>query len=177
MKWDHAFGVGLADGDAQSWVAVRVGVQAVEGESGDLAATSATPAQQEQRRSLVGIVQALDGHHQPVEVGAWDEPRQAQRQLWQVGSAQERTPRHIVPTPLAGLAEEAQQRADIRVARSATEWLPIAGVDVDVQVHEEALEVSALQLHETGNLRVGIGEPAKEVAERVAAMTDRLRPI
>src|SRR5438128_280989 len=156
MKWDHPFGVRLADGDAQSRVAIRIRVQAVEGESGDLAAASAAPAQQEQCRSLVGIVQALDGHHQPVEVGAWDEPRQAQRQLWQVGSAQEWTARHIIPAPLAGLAEEAQQGADVRVACSAAEWLSVAGVDVGMQVQEETLEVSAVQLPEAGDLRVSM---------------------
>ena len=63
------------------------------------------------------------------------------------------------------------------MARSAAEWLPVAGVDVGMQVQEETLEVSAVQLPEGGDLRVGIGEPAKEVAERVAAMADRLRPI
>jgi len=177
MKWDHPFGVCLADGDAQSWVAIRVRVQAVEGESGDLAAASAAPAQQEQRGSLVGIVQTLDGHHQSVQVGAWDEPGQAQRQLWQVGAAQEWTARHIIPAPLAGLAEEAQQGADVRVACSAAEWLPVARVDVGMQVHEETLEMSAVQLPESGDLRVGIGEPTKEVPERVATVADRLRPI
>src|SRR5712691_10627686 len=77
MKRNYPFGVGLADGDAQAWVTVWVGVEAVEGESGDLTAAGATPAQEQQCRPLVGVVQALDGYHQPVEVGAWDKPRQA----------------------------------------------------------------------------------------------------
>ena len=41
MKRDYPFGVGLADGDAQAWVTVWVGVEAVEGESGDLTAAGA----------------------------------------------------------------------------------------------------------------------------------------
>jgi len=44
-------------------------------------------------------------------------------------------------------------------------------------MREETLEVNAVQLPEAGDLRVGIGEPAKEVAERVAAVADRLCPI
>src|SRR6266851_379178 len=74
MKRDHAFGVGLAGGDAQARVPVWISVQAVETESGDLAAASATPAQKQQRRSLMGIVQSLNGD----QISAWDEPRQAQ---------------------------------------------------------------------------------------------------
>src|SRR5712691_3578172 len=76
MKRDHAFGVGLAVGDAQARVPVWISVQAVETESGDLAAASATPAQKQQRRSLMGIVQSLDGDHQAVQISAWDESGQ-----------------------------------------------------------------------------------------------------
>src|SRR6266849_4926799 len=119
MKRDHAFGVGLAGGDAQARVPVWISVQAVETESGDLAAASATPAQKQQRRSLMGIVQSLDGDHQAVQISAWDEPRQAQRQLWQVGSAQEWPARHIVPAPLAGLAEEDRKSTRLN---SSHEW-------------------------------------------------------
>jgi hypothetical protein len=44
-------------------------------------------------------------------------------------------------------------------------------------MREETLEVNAVQLPEAGDLRVAFGEPAQEVAERVAAVADRLGPI
>src|SRR5436309_13824671 len=102
MKRDHAFGVGLAGGDAQARVPVWISVQAVETESGDLAAASATPAQKQQRRSLIGIVQSLNGHDQADQISAWYEPRQGQRQLQPLATAAEWPARHSVPGPRAG---------------------------------------------------------------------------
>jgi len=63
MQWDHAFGVSLACRDAQARMAVRIRIQAIEAKSGDLAAAGATPAQQEQCRALILVVQVLDGDH------------------------------------------------------------------------------------------------------------------
>jgi hypothetical protein len=56
---------------------------------------------------------------------------------------QEWPARHVVPAPLAGLAEEAEQGADVRIPRPAAERQPITGVDVDVHMREETLEVNA----------------------------------
>ncbi len=73
MKGHHPLGVRLADGDTQAWVTIRIGVQAVESEPCDLTAAGATPAKEQQCSPLVGVVQVLDGHHQPVQLGARDE--------------------------------------------------------------------------------------------------------
>ena len=177
VQRDHAFGVGLADRDPQPWVAVRVGVQAVDGEPADFALAGAAPAHQQQRGALVGILQALDGLHQPVQFVPRNEPRQPGRQLRQVGTAEQRAGGHVVPAPLAGLPEEDQQRADVAVTGPGRQGPSVTRVDAVVQVSEVGLDVVAVQSGQAGDLGVVAGQPGQQVAEGVPGAAHRLGPV
>jgi len=56
-------------------VPVRVGVEAVDGETADLVAAGAAPASHDQRRPLVGIGQLVDRFHERGEFVVRDEAR------------------------------------------------------------------------------------------------------
>ena len=84
VQGHHPLGVRLADRDAQPGVAVGVGVEAVQREPGDLVPTGAAPAQQQDRRALVGVLDGLHGFHEPAELVTGDEAWEAQRKPWKV---------------------------------------------------------------------------------------------
>jgi hypothetical protein len=72
VEWDAAFGVGLACGDPEPGVSVGVGVQAVELETADLAASRADPAGDEVGRALVGVGQGPDSVFDCGELVCWE---------------------------------------------------------------------------------------------------------
>ncbi|WP_338894373.1 hypothetical protein WBG99_00520 [Streptomyces sp. TG1A-60] len=163
VQGDHALGVGLADRDPQPRIAVGVGVQAVQGQPCDLPAPGAAPAQQKQGGTLVRVFEFLDRFHEAVQLGPGDEPRQCGGEFGHVRAAEQGSARDVAPAPLAGLAEELKQRAEVGIAGPCRQRPSGPGVDVLVQVGYEALDVPALQLGHRVDVGVGLGEPAQEV--------------
>jgi hypothetical protein len=63
VQRDHALSVTLPDRYTQPWVAVGVGVQAVDGQASDLVSACAGPPNGEQCRALIRILEFVDGRN------------------------------------------------------------------------------------------------------------------
>jgi len=114
VQRDHAFGVALADRDAEPGMTVGVGVEAVHSQSSDLVTTGTAPPRDDQRSPLVGIGQLVDRGHQGGEFVLRDEPRQRMVDLRDIGSAEQHPSRDVVPLPGGGFGDEPGDQSDDR---------------------------------------------------------------